>query len=99
MKILNIYLKYIYISGLTDECKQLGSQGLIMISYIKEKSDSSVDQIQIVRKQLEKISSLVDSLSKTVNSEVIGDLVENELIGMEKAIEEAAARIQVKKYL
>ncbi|KAJ8687345.1 hypothetical protein QAD02_023139 [Eretmocerus hayati] len=80
---------------LTDECKQLGSQSLIMISYIKEKSASTAEQVDTVRKQLEKISGLADSLSKALgNSEVIGDLVENELMGMDKAIEEAAARIQ-----
>lgn len=85
--------------ALTDECKQLGSQGLIMISYMKEKSASTVEQIQAVKKQLGKISNLADSLSKALgNVEVIGDLVENELSSMDKAIEEAAARIQVKKF-
>ncbi|XP_058794250.1 huntingtin-interacting protein 1 isoform X2 [Phymastichus coffea] len=80
---------------LTDECKQLGSQGLIMISYMKEKSESTIEQIEVVKKQLEKISGLADSLSKVLgNAEVIGDLVENELSSMDKAIEEAAARIQ-----
>ncbi|XP_014214234.1 huntingtin-interacting protein 1 [Copidosoma floridanum] len=80
---------------LTDECKQLGSQGLIMMSYMKEKSASTTNQIQVVRKQLEKISGLADSLSKALgNPEVIGDLVETELMSMDKAIEEAAARIQ-----
>lgn len=83
---------------MTDECKQLGSQSLIMMSYIKEKSVSTSEQVQIVKKQLEKISGIADSLSKALgNAEVIGDLVENELTTMDKAIEEAAARIQVYK--
>ena len=82
--------------GLTVECKQLGSQGLIMMTYIKVKSDSASSQVEVVRKQLEKISELADSLSEALgNAEVIGDLVENELMTMDKAIEEAAARIQV----
>ena len=47
--------------------------------------------------QLDKISSLTCSLSEQgqSNTGIIGDLVENELLGMDKAIEEAAARIQV----
>jgi huntingtin interacting protein 1 len=67
-----------------------------MINYIKEKSASTSEQIEVVRKQLEKFSNLVDSLSKTLgNTEVIGDLVENELMDMDKAIEDAASKIQV----
>lgn len=78
-----------------DECKQLGSQGLIIMSYIKEKSSMTVAQIANVKSQLQKISSLINTLSATQNNvEVIGNLVENELQSMDKAIEEAVARIQ-----
>ncbi|CAL1683406.1 unnamed protein product [Lasius platythorax] len=78
-----------------DECKQLGSQGLIILSYIKEKSSMTVIQIANVKSQLRKISSLINTLSTTQNNvEIIGSLVENELQSMDKAIEEAVARIQ-----
>ncbi|KAM0734366.1 Huntingtin-interacting protein 1 [Formica fusca] len=78
-----------------DECKQLGSQGLIILSYIKEKSSMTVVQIANVKSQLQKISSLINALSTTQNNvEIIGSLVENELQSMDKAIEEAVARIQ-----
>lgn len=78
-----------------DECKQLGSQGLIILSYIKEKSSMTVVQITNVKSQLQKISSLINALSTTQNNvEIIGSLVENELQGMDKAIEETVARIQ-----
>ncbi|XP_012270446.1 huntingtin-interacting protein 1 isoform X2 [Orussus abietinus] len=80
---------------LADECKQLGSQGLIMLSYVKEKSPLASEQIASVKNQVKKISLLVDSLSSGQgNIESIGDLVENELSGMDAAIEEAANRIQ-----
>ncbi|XP_015598215.1 huntingtin-interacting protein 1 isoform X2 [Cephus cinctus] len=80
---------------LADECKQAGSQGLMLLSYIKEKSQSAHDQLVIVKDHITKITSLADSLSNTQgNAEVIGDLVENELLSMDKAIEEAANRIQ-----
>jgi len=53
-------------------------------------------QIANVKSQLQKISSLISTLSTTQNNvEIIGSLVENELHGMDKAIEEAVARIQV----
>lgn len=56
----------------------------------------TIVQIANVKSQLQKISSLVNALSTTQNNvEVIGSLVENELQSMDKAIEEAVARIQV----
>lgn len=82
--------------GFADECKQLGSQGLIMLSYIKEKSSMTVAQIANVKSQLQKISSLINTLSSTQNNvEIIGTLVESELQSMDKAIEETVAKIQV----
>ncbi|XP_077256164.1 huntingtin interacting protein 1 isoform X1 [Temnothorax americanus] len=78
-----------------DECKQLGSQGLIMLSYIKEKSSMTGVQIANVKSQLQKISSLISTLSTTQNNvEIIGTLVESELQSMDKAIEETVAKIQ-----
>lgn len=69
-----------------------------MLSYIKEKSSMTIVQIANVKSQLQKISSLVNTLSTTQNNvEVIGSLVENELQSMDKAIEEAVARIQVRE--
>lgn len=56
----------------------------------------TVIQIANVKSQLRKISSLINTLSTTQNNvEIIGSLVENELQSMDKAIEEAVARIQV----
>jgi len=67
-----------------------------MLSYVKEKSSMTVVQIANVKNQLQKISSLISTLSTTQNNvEIIGSLVENELHSMDKAIEEAVARIQV----
>ncbi|KZC15117.1 PREDICTED: huntingtin-interacting protein 1 [Dufourea novaeangliae] len=80
---------------LTDECKQLGVLSLTMFNYIKEKSPTTVGQIDEVRKQFKKICELAATLSNGQgNVEVIGSLVETELLSMDKAIEEAAKRIQ-----
>lgn len=59
----------------------------------------TVVQIANVKNQLQKISSLISTLSTTQNNvEIIGSLVENELLSMDKAIEEAVTRIQVLNY-
>jgi len=53
-------------------------------------------QIANVKSQLQKISSLISTLSTTQNNvEIIGSLVESELQSMDKAIEETVAKIQV----
>ena len=53
-------------------------------------------QIANVKSQLQKISSLINTLSSTQNNvEIVGTLVESELQSMDKAIEETVAKIQV----
>lgn len=80
---------------LTDECKQLGTQSLTMFNHVKEKSPTTVGQINEVKQQFKKICELAATLSNAQgNVEVIGNLVEQELLGMDKAIEEAANRIR-----
>lgn len=103
IKIIMIKTKYLFIclflffQGLADECKQLGSQGLMMLTYIKEKSPMTKEQIINVKNQSKKISTMSEMLSNGKgNVEAIGELVENELSSMDKAIEEAANRMQVR---
>lgn len=51
--------------------------------------------IENVKKQLQSITSMIHDLSKKSNStELVGDAIEAELAGMDKAIEEAANRIE-----
>lgn len=91
-----IALNFCCFTELTDACKQLGLRALTMFNYIREKSPVTVGQITEVKEQFKKVSELAATLSKTQsNVEVIGSLVEKELLGMDKAIEEAANRIQV----
>lgn len=67
-----------------------------MLSCIKEKSSLTEEEIIKVKNQIQKISLITVGLSNG-KGEIgpIEDLVENELLGMDKAIEEAAAKIQV----
>lgn len=51
--------------------------------------------IEDVKKQLQGITSMIHDLSKKSDStELVGDVIEEELAGMDKAIEEAASRIE-----
>lgn len=80
---------------LTDECKLLATEVLVMLENIKEKSPKTLEQIIAVKNQLNVISQLTNGLTKARgNVDAIGNLVENELLSMDKAIEEAANRIQ-----
>ncbi|XP_043518081.1 huntingtin-interacting protein 1 isoform X2 [Frieseomelitta varia] len=80
---------------LIDECKQLGLQSLTMFNHIREKSPVTVGQINEVKQQFKKVCELATTLSNGQGTvEVIGNLVEMELLSMDKAIEEAANRIQ-----
>ncbi|XP_043578171.1 huntingtin-interacting protein 1 isoform X1 [Bombus pyrosoma] len=80
---------------LTDECRQLGLQSLTMFNHIREKSPVTVGQINEVKQQFKKVCDLAATLSNGQGTvEVIGNLVEMELLSMDKAIEEAANRIQ-----
>lgn len=67
-----------------------------MFSQVKEKSSKTPEQINLVKDNLISVSSTANTLAKARgNVDAIGDLVETELLNMDKAIEEAAGRIQV----
>lgn len=55
------------------------------------------DRISAVKGKLSDITSQIHTVSKKPDStEAIADSIETELLGMDKAIEEAAARIEVR---
>lgn len=59
-------------------------------------SVSAKQRIADVKTKLQDITSMIHDLSKTLDSNgLIGDIIESELSSMDKAIEEAAARIEV----
>ncbi|XP_063972135.1 huntingtin-interacting protein 1 isoform X1 [Diachasmimorpha longicaudata] len=80
---------------LTEECKKLSTASISLLQMIKNKSEATEDQFNVIRDQLDVISGLASGLAKARGDvERIGDMVESELQGMDKAIEEAAAKIQ-----
>lgn len=47
---------------MTDKFEQLRSQGLILLTYVKEKATKTLEQVEIVKRQLTTISGFTESL-------------------------------------
>ncbi|XP_058838114.1 huntingtin-interacting protein 1 isoform X2 [Topomyia yanbarensis] len=83
--------------GEPEEIKELAGSiaGLFQSLHKTSESDSVGSKIADLRGKLQKVTELIGELSKqTDGTENLGDLVENELSSMDKAIEEAAAQIE-----
>ncbi|XP_055533824.1 huntingtin-interacting protein 1 isoform X2 [Wyeomyia smithii] len=83
--------------GEPEEIKELGGSiaGLFQSLHKTSESDCVATKIVDLRSKLQKVTSMIGDLSKqTDGTENLGDLVENELSSMDKAIEEAAAQIE-----
>lgn len=67
-----------------------------MFNCLIESPHTVQSKIEEVKKRLQEISSMIHKLSKESESNGdIGVIIETELAGMDKAIEEAAAKIEV----
>jgi huntingtin interacting protein 1 len=81
---------------MADECKLLGEIILKILRCFKDRQDTSALQGQAVAK-LEEVAALADNINVSlmgVNAGNLVDMLEDELAQMDKAIEEAANRIQ-----
>lgn len=80
-----------------DEIKKWNSNSLELFSALLSTQESDVqNRIADVRDKLKNITTMIHDLSKQSESgEDIGESIERELSGMDKAIEEAASRIEV----
>lgn len=78
---------------LLDECKQVGKDSVKLLTAWQTgmKIDECIEGLKITVNNVESLAS------STQANESLGDLVEDELATMDKAIEEAAKRIQVTK--
>jgi hypothetical protein len=82
---------------MADQCKLLGEIILKILRCFKDRQDTSALQGQAVAK-LEEVAALADNINVSlmgVNAGNLVDMLEDELAQMDKAIEEAANRIQV----
>lgn len=95
MNEFSFYLIFVS-TGIAAELKELG-QGitdLFEALHNPKESKNVGGKITKLKSQLDKVTTMIGDLSKQTDStELIADLVESELAGMDKAIEEAANRI------
>lgn len=86
---------------MAEECKVLGEIIVQLLQAFQTKK--AVKEIQNNAKtKLEEVASLADDINTSLlgeNAEHLVDMLEDELLQMDKAIEEAANRIQVVFYL
>lgn len=86
---------------MTDACKQLGEIVLKLLSNLRENLDTETS-VSEAKDKLEEIASLAESINVSLLGEKVenlADMLESEMIAMDKAIEEAANRIQVRSML
>ncbi|XP_055601255.1 huntingtin-interacting protein 1 isoform X9 [Uranotaenia lowii] len=82
---------------IAEEIKELGSSitGLFQSLQKTSESDTVGAKIADLRAKLQRVTEMIGDLGKqTDGTENLGDLVENELSSMDKAIEEAASQIE-----
>ncbi|XP_063708138.1 huntingtin-interacting protein 1 isoform X2 [Culicoides brevitarsis] len=82
--------------GIAEEIKDLdkGITNLFKSLHTLSEASNVPSQITEVKEKLEKVTNMIGDLSKKTDStELLAEMVESELAGMDKAIEEAASRI------
>lgn len=86
---------------MADKCRQLGTSIISILQALQNDMDIS-DNVERAVSEVKAMRELAETLQGTLrenSSELLADLVENELSSMDKAIEEAANMIQVSKYI
>ncbi|XP_063708140.1 huntingtin-interacting protein 1 isoform X4 [Culicoides brevitarsis] len=81
---------------IAEEIKDLdkGITNLFKSLHTLSEASNVPSQITEVKEKLEKVTNMIGDLSKKTDStELLAEMVESELAGMDKAIEEAASRI------
>jgi len=89
-----------YFTDIAEVCKLVGTSALNLLASIKDrnKADDVAGNVTTVKVRVAEVADLIQKLTDALkgdSAEMIGDLVESELAVMDKAIEEAARRIEV----
>lgn len=82
---------------MAEACKILGQIVLKLLRCLKE-SESTEVSVKEATEKLEEVAALADGINVSLlgeKAENLADLLESEMVAMDKAIEEAANRIQV----
>lgn len=84
-------------SGIMEEIKKWNTDALeLFVALLSTKESEVQNRIADVKSKLQTITTMIHDLSKQSQSgEDIGEIIERELSTMDKAIEEAASRIEV----
>lgn len=100
-KSIGIYLIInVNFTDIAEVCKLVGTSALNLLASIKNrnKADDVDGNVTAVKVKVAEVAELIEKLTDALkgdSAELIGDLVESELATMDKAIEEAARRIEV----
>lgn len=82
--------------GISEEIKKWNNDALELFNCLIESPQTVDSKVADVNKRLQEITTLIHRLSKESESNGdVGMTIESELAGMDKAIEEAAAKIEV----
>lgn len=96
--IIETFFKF-FLLELAESAKEFGKTGLEVVGGIRKPSVEDMEKVgKDLKTRLENVFGALEKLTgalKSDSSEVLADLVENELADMEKAIEEAAKKIEV----
>lgn len=87
---------WFYYKGIAEEIKELDKSITNLFQTLQTLSEAKnvPSQINNVKEKLEKVTNMIGDMSKKTDStELLAEMVESELAGMDKAIEEAASRI------
>ncbi|KAL0272699.1 UNVERIFIED_CONTAM: hypothetical protein PYX00_005571 [Menopon gallinae] len=84
---------------IAEACKQVGSEALVLLSSIKSQSplDTIRTESERVKEKISEVATLMEELTRALEGDsidVLHELVDSELVAMEKAIEEAAKGIE-----
>lgn len=83
---------------MAEACKQLGETVLVLLQQLKQGVDHPNRAVEDSLEKLKLVASLGDTISGSLRGETaenLADMLDGELVAMDKAIEEAAKRIQV----
>lgn len=82
---------------MSNVCKKVGEACLKGLTSCRESTSVSLGEMRESVQQLLEMTSQLRLMLRGVSSESIGEMVESELAAMDKAIEEAAKKIEVRR--
>ena len=95
-------MKLVHFSELTNACRDTGSSSLSLLDAIENNSSAVPSEVEATVRHVQHMLQLAEALvpkSDDVKATEIGDLVESEMQSTTAAIDAAANKIQVRRFL